>query len=165
LTFCSRKIEDIAHDKRLGRKRKDYNMKHLPTLLCATMIFASCVGPKVATPDAIDALVTKINATQWMWINGIYPIIELPSDSTPDQVLTAAVKVTGFDQGHIKTYKIHDIREVQLNTGQPETYSAALVESEFGPKIFLFKPEKNNRWWTRFYDVEEEKQNRDRERL
>lgn len=124
-------------------------------LLCLAL--ASCSGTKTIVPNPIDTLVQRLNATGGMWINGEYPDISLPSDAKPNEVLTQAVEMVGFDQGHIKTYQIQEIREVQLNT---ETYSAALVQSDLGKKIFLFKPERNNRWWTRFYDVEEEKPNK-----
>ena len=124
------------------------------TLFC--LVLASCAGTKATVPDQIDALVERLNATRGMWINGEYPDISLPSDAKPNEVLDHAILMFGFDQGHIKTYQIQEIREVQLDT---ETYSAALVQSDLGKKVFLFKPERNNRWWTRFYDVEEEKPN------
>jgi hypothetical protein len=124
------------------------------TLLCLAL--ASCSGIEVTVPDPIDALAQRLNATGGMWMNGEYPDIGLPPDAKPNEVLTQAVKMVGFDQGHIKTYQIQEIREVQLDT---ETYSAALVQSNLGKKIFLFKAERNSRWWTRFYDVQEEKPN------
>jgi len=125
------------------------------TLLC--LVFASCAGTKTTVPDPIDALAQRLNASgMGMWSNGEYPDINLSSDAKPNEVLDQAIKMFGFDQGHIKTYQIQKIRQVQLDT---ETYSAALIQSDFGKKIFLFKPERNNRWWTRFYDVEEEKPN------
>jgi len=123
-------------------------------LLCLAL--ASCAGTKATVSDPIDTLVQRLNATGGMWSNGEYPDISLPSDVKPDAVLAQAVKVTGFDRGHIKTYQIQEIRQVPLDT---ETYSAALVQSDLGMKIFLFKPERNNRWWTRFYDVPKKKPN------
>jgi hypothetical protein len=134
-------------------------MKHIAmTVLCLAL--ASCVGTKPTVADPIDTLVTNLNASHGLWINGMYPIIELPADAKTEQVLAAAVKMTGFDQGHIKTYKIVEVRTVQINTGRAEPYSAALVESDLGMKIFLFKAERSNRWWTRFYDVPKKEQNK-----
>jgi hypothetical protein len=104
-------------------------------------------------------LVSRLNSSHGLWVNGIYPIIDLPPDAKPGEVVNLAIKITEFDQGHIKTYKMQEIREVRLNTGQLESYQAALIESDLGTKIFLFKPERNNRWWTRFYDVQREEQN------
>jgi len=134
-------------------------MKHIAiTMLCLAL--TSCVGAKPTIADPIDELVTKLNASHGLWINGVYPIIDLPSDAKAEQVLAAAVKMTGFDQGHIKTCKILEIRTVLLNTGWVGPYSAALVESDLGMKIFLFKAERNNRWWIRFYDVPKKEQNK-----
>lgn len=110
-------------------------------------------APPPFSGDPIAALVRQLNATHGLWINGPSPIIRLPADAKPDAVLAQAVKMIGFDQGHIKTFTIQEIRQVQLNTGNTETYSAALLQTDLGPKILLFKPENNNNWWTRFYDV------------
>jgi len=134
-------------------------MKNLPVIfLCLTL--ASCAGIKPKVADPIDTLVDRLNSeTFGLWVNGTYPIIELPPEAKPQTVLSQAVKMTGFDQGHIKTYKMLEVREVELNVGRNEPYSAALVESDLGMKILLFKPERNSHWWTRFYSVPEEKQN------
>lgn len=123
------------------------------SLLC--LVLTSCATTPPASPDPIDELAARLNASNGMWINGCYPIINLPPDAKPAEVLAQAVQMSGFDQGHIKTYAMQEIRQIQLNTGRMETYSAALVQSDLGKKIFLFKPEKGNRWWTRFYDVQQ----------
>ena len=104
-------------------------------------------------PDPIDELVARLNASNGLWINGLYPTINLPPDAKPEEVLAQAIKMTGFDRGHIKTFVIQETRQVQINTGRMEPYSVVLLQSDLGKKIFLFKPENNNRWWTRFYDV------------
>jgi len=130
----------------------------LVVLVCAAL--TSCAAAPSVGTDPIDELAARLNARSGLWINGCFPIIELPPDAKPDQVLAAAVKMTGFDQGHIKSCEILKVRQVELITGGKETFSAALIKSDLGTKILLFKPEKNNRWWTRFYDVEKEKQNK-----
>ena len=109
-------------------------------------------GQSGKVDDPINTLVAKLNATKGMWINGLYPKIELPSDSTCAQILAEAIKMTGFDQGHIKSYKILEVREVKLIPNE-EVFSAALIESDLGMKIFLFKYEGNMGWFTRFYKV------------
>jgi hypothetical protein len=113
------------------------------TLLC--LILASC-----REDHPIDALVASLNESHGLWINGVYPDIDLPPDATPDEVIAQAIKKHGFDQGHIKTYTIQEIRQVQIGT---ETYSAALLQSDLGRKILLFRPERHNQLWTRFYEV------------
>jgi hypothetical protein len=126
-------------------------------LLCLTL--SSCAQIRSSHSDPIDALAQELNASNGLWINGLYPDISLPPDATPEDVLAQAAKMSGFDQGHIKTYHIREVRQVQLNTGQMENYSAALVESDLGTKILLFKHEGNNRWWTRFYAVPHDQHN------
>ena len=120
------------------------------------LVLVACTAAPPATPDPIDALVRELNASHGLWINGLYPIIELPPDAKPNEVLDQAIQLVGFDQGHIQSYRIQEVREVQLNTGQMETFGAALIQTNLGPKIFVFKPEKENRWWTRFYDIPQE---------
>jgi hypothetical protein len=127
-------------------------------LLC--VVLASCAGNNIATPDPIDKLVGTLNASNGLWINGVFPIITLPVDATPEDVLAQAVKMVGFDQGHIKTYRILKIREVDLkNVPMGAAYSAALVQTDLGMKICLFKQLPNSRWWTRWYDVRNEEPN------
>ena len=129
-------------------------MKNLPImLLCLSL--ASCTVTKPTTSDPIDRLVMQYNASYGLWINGTYPIIDLPPDAKPKEVLDQAVQKWGFDQGHITSYKIQEIRELtKLKVGENEApYMAALIESDLGKKIFLFRPERNNRWWVRFCDL------------
>ena len=102
--------------------------------------------------DAIDNLVHKLNSdTSGLWVNGGYPNLELPEDAQPDQVVARAIQLTGFDEGPISRYDILEVRSVTLNTGMGN-YSAALIDSNLGPKIILFRYEgKAIGWWTRFY--------------
>ncbi|MBN2714028.1 MAG: hypothetical protein JXR97_16535 [Planctomycetes bacterium] len=122
-------------------------------LLC--LVLASCAVTNPTASDPIDKLVTSLNASNGMWINGLALNIDLPASASPDVIFAAAIKLVGFDEGHIKTYRIQEVREVKLNTGQTESYSAALVDTDLGRKVFLFKREINNRWWARVYDAEE----------
>ena len=124
------------------------------TLFCLALI--SCASPQATVPDPIDALVEELNASHGLWINGLYPIIELPPDAAPEEVLAQAIKLVGFSQGHIQSYQVQEIRQVQITTGLTETFSAALLQTDLGTKILIFKPEGDDRWWTRFYDVPRE---------
>jgi hypothetical protein len=123
------------------------------------MGMAACTATKSASSDPIDQLVAQYNSSHGLWINGTYPIIELPPDAKPKEVLDQAVRKWGFDQGYIKSYKIQEVRKLtKLYVGEREPlYTAALIESDLGPKIFLFRPEMNNRWWVRFCSLPEEK--------
>ncbi len=110
------------------------------------------------TNDPIDMLVQKLNVdTHGLWVNGLYPDIELPEDAKPEEVIAQAFKMIGFDKGHIKTYQVSKIRRVNLNAHGWEKCSAAIIESDLGKKILLFKYEEKLRWWTRFYDVPDTK--------
>jgi hypothetical protein len=130
-------------------------MKNVASVLIC-IAFASCAGTETIHNDPISALIQKLNASNGLWVNGTYPYISLPPDAKPEEVISQAVKMTGFGQGHIKTYQIREVHQIQLNSGLMETFSAALVESDLGTKILLFKHEGRNRWWTRFYDVPKE---------
>jgi hypothetical protein len=136
--------------------RPEEDMRYLAiTLLGLTL--ASCSGRRAIHDDPINVLAQKLNASHGSWINGLSPDISLPPEATPEEVLAQALKMTGFDQGHIKTCQIREVRQVQLNrTGRMESYSAALVESDLGTKILLFKHMGKKWWWTRFYDVSHE---------
>lgn len=107
--------------------------------------------------DPINKIVQELNSDKFgMWVNGIYPIINLPANAKPEEVIAQAIKMTGFDKGHIKTYKIVEIRKVKLNAPSMENCSAALIESDLDVKVLLFKYEENSSsstWWTRFYDI------------
>jgi len=68
-------------------------MKHIAmTVLCLAL--TSCVGKEPTVADAIDTLVTKLNASHGMWINGIYPIIELPHGPTQHRAGRAIFRST-----------------------------------------------------------------------
>jgi len=99
------------------------------------------IGTKTNQKDPISALVQKLNASNGLWKNGLFPSFSLPSDAKPEEVLEQLLKMAGLNEGQIKTYKIHEVRQVQLTNGGTETYSAALVESDLGTKILLFKYE------------------------
>ncbi len=131
------------------------------------LFFVSCSENKTAQSltstchtgsDSIDRLVQKLNSDiGGLWINGTYPIIRLPANAKAEEVLAQAVKMTGFDKGNIKTYKIRKVRRIKLNAIGMENCSVALVESDLGTKIFLFRYEGKTSWWTRFYDASDNK--------
>jgi len=128
-----------------------------PLLLVLVVVLTSCGTPPSPAGDPIADLVQRLNATHnGLWTNGLYPIIDLPPDAEIEEVIAEAVKLCGFDQGHIETYRIQEVRQVQLDVGgSMETYSAALLHTDLGTMILLCIPEPNNRWWSRFYIVEE----------
>ena len=125
--------------------------------LVLAVVLASCGTTPSPAGDPIADLVQRLNANHnGFWTNGLYPTIDLPPDAEIEEVLEKAVEMSGFDQGHIKTYRIQEVRQVQLDVGgSMETYSAVLLHTDLGTMILLCKPEPDNRWWSRFYIVEE----------
>jgi hypothetical protein len=106
--------------------------------------------------DPIDALARELNSHP-LWPNGEAPNISLSSNATPKEVATRAVEMWGFDGGHIKTYQILEVRQIRLDA-MPGC-AAALIESDLGKKILLFRYEQHGKtglWWTRFYNAPEE---------
>jgi hypothetical protein len=134
---------------------------HAPklTLLSAPLFlgFALIGGCVFASPgtDPIEALARRLNSDP-LWPNGEAPTISLLSNAAPKEVVASAVKMWGFDRGHIKTYQILEVRNIQL-AAMPGC-SAALVRSDLGTKILLFRYERHDKmsfWWARFYDAPE----------
>lgn len=119
------------------------------------LIAAGQVGANSQT-NAIDALVEKLNSSP-LWTNGDFPIIELSSNATPQEVVESAVSKWSLEGGMISTFRILETRKVQLH-GMPDC-SAALIESDSGMKILLFRYSRGvglkNDWWTRFFDAPE----------
>jgi len=109
--------------------------------------------------DPIDKIVQNLNSDKNdMWLNGIYPIIELSAEAKPKEIIAEAIKICRFDKGHIKNYKIIEIRKVKLNAHGMEDCSAALIESDLGVSVLLFQYVGNSvssTWWTRWFDTEE----------
>ena len=116
-----------------------------------TIVFLVAAGHVRANSqtNSIDALVEKLNSSP-LWINSYTTIIELPSNATPQEVVASAVG---------DTFRILETRKVRLND-MPDC-SAALIETDLGMKILLFKFEgtRNIRfkdmWWTRLFDAPE----------
>ena len=113
-------------------------------------------APQTA-PDSIAALVARLSATEGMWINGLYPIIDVSSTASTQQVLEQVFKKTGFDTGNVRTFQIIETREVQIPAaGFSGAFTAALVETNLGRKIVLLgrtSPSGNWSKWSRVYDA------------
>jgi hypothetical protein len=85
-----------------------------------------------------------------LWQNGAFPVIDLPETAPNADIIEQCLKMTGFDQGHIKTYKIIEIKKVNIRGSLPNDYFAAIIDSDLGEKIVLFQYRSG--WWTRVYD-------------
>lgn len=121
-------------------------------LLAVTLIINDCA---LAAPrsDPVEALANKLNSEP-MWPNGQAPVISLSSNATPREVVASAVKTWGFESGQIKAFEIVRVGKIRLDA-MPEC-SAALIQSDLGRKILLFKYVRHGEtgfWWTRFCDA------------
>jgi hypothetical protein len=85
-------------------------------------------------------------------VNGGSPILGLSSNASTNAVIDKATHMIYFgDEGKkIEKYSIVEIRKVDLKA-QPNC-SAALLKTNLGEKVLLFKYQGND-WWTRFFEV------------
>ena len=115
-----------------------------------SLLFLLCTA--CTAQDSIDSLVTRLSSNP-MWINGITPVIGLPRTTESSAVIAECFNMTGFDEGHVKHYKILEIKKVKIRGPLPDDYFAALVDTDLGEKIVLFQYNNpSTGWWTRVYD-------------
>jgi len=131
--------------------------KHLLDNMNRVLIFVALFVAGYARADSstnsIDALAERLNSSNGLWLNGGAPIIEISSNATPKEVVSAAVAMWSLERGQIKTFRIVEARKIALRE-LPDCY-AALLETDQGMKILLFRYEHGKRglWWTRFFDA------------
>jgi hypothetical protein len=106
-----------------------------------------------ARPDAIDSFVAALSADGWMWENGI-DATRATQATTPEEVISETLRMAKFEAGLITSYQILKKREVHI----PDTYTAALVDTNLGRMIVLMRYTKGNdsvpgHWWRRIYDA------------
>ena len=101
--------------------------------------------------DPFAALVERLNARHGLWNNGSYSPIQMGEYASVKEILERATANQEFDDGKISSYRVLETRKLELNDA-PAGYRAALISSNLGPKILVFKYEGEQRWWSRFYD-------------
>ncbi len=124
------------------------------TLLILVLLAAS-FSKADSTTNSIDALVARLDSSA-LWQNGLAPIVELSSNATPYEVVTAAVSKSRLTPDPVRKFRITESRAVTLRGWRGY---AALVDFEPGKKILLFRYEPGggrSLWWTRFFDVPQE---------
>jgi len=111
------------------------------------------VGALANTNDPIDTLASRLShlSQNHLWMNGPYPIIDLPADSAPIDVIKKCTEMWGFQDGHIKKYKVLEIKEVEIYSNGK--FKGAVLDSDHGKKLLLFRFEYKS-WWSRFFDIE-----------
>jgi hypothetical protein len=100
-------------------------------------------------------LVADFSNSHGLWQNGLYPMLGLPESASPEQILERVFQKTGFDRGHVSSYKILEVRQVRIPGSLPDRYTAALVQTDLGEKIVLFKYDGQaaGGWWSRVYEA------------
>jgi hypothetical protein len=126
------------------------------TLTALSYLFLALFMGCMASHDPIKMLVKKLNATNGMWGNGKFSQILLPKNAKPEEVVAQAIKYK-----RINTYQVREMRKVEINVsaGMIKPCTAVLVDSNLGTKILLFSYELNELWWSRWYDIPENKPN------
>jgi hypothetical protein len=102
--------------------------------------------------DPIISLVKRLSADRsGEWVNGLYPRLDLPATASVYEVLDRMFQRAPFDEGYVKEYRIVEMRRVVIAGLRSEPYTAAIVDTNFGRKIVLFRRERLD-WWTRIYE-------------
>lgn len=109
-------------------------------------------GQQRQAHDPIAALTNRLNASRGLWINGLGQLIPLHEYASPKNLLEHAISQSSFKEGKIASYRILESRDLDLDAGMTG-YSAALIDSNLGQKIFVFKYDGKQQWWNRFYEV------------
>jgi hypothetical protein len=122
-----------------GTLQRSNELARLTMRLTFLSIVAALLAGCAKAPDPIDRLVAECSASHGLWVNGQYPILDLPETASPEEVITRTFEKIGFDEGHVTSYKIQTIRQVRIQGSLPDSYTAALVETNFGEKVVLFR--------------------------
>lgn len=129
--------------------------------LTATLVLlaVACTDPSSrneasANTDAIQELVDRLSADRsGEWVNGLYPKLDLPRSATVEEVFDRMFQRVSFDDGRVTRFRILELRGVVIESLRPEQYNAAVVETDLGRKLVLFRRERLD-WWTRVYEIE-----------
>jgi hypothetical protein len=103
-------------------------------------------------PDAIDLFVANLSADGGMWINGV-DAFQMTQAVTQDEVVSETLRMAKFEAGLITSYRILNMRKVHIAPDFPDTYTAALVDTNLGRMIVLMQYTTSGHWWRRIYDV------------
>jgi hypothetical protein len=107
----------------------------------------------------IRAIVAELSRPQKgvePWSVGMFPTIELPSKAAPAEVTGVCVRAYAYPRGLIKQYRILAAETVFIPDDPPKPpvrYTAVLIASDLGKKIYLMQYIGHSRWWTRSFDA------------
>ena len=114
------------------------------SLLLAVLLLFSA---ECRASDPIDNLLKTLDP-YGLWTNGAFQPIVLPVSASPRQVVAEYLS-----RDHFEPYSVVEIREINVSSYK---YFAALINSNMGRKIILFKylgSSTGTGWWARMYDA------------
>jgi len=118
------------------------------------IIIAAVLGGCAVLNDPVDRLTEKLSATHGLWLNGFNSVVPLPEKATTEKLVDYL-----FDRAsevrHAKiSHTIESIRQVHIEGGEVEHYTAVRVKTNVGEMIVLLAyrgPVLG--WWHRIYDA------------
>jgi hypothetical protein len=119
----------------VGQRRSDEEQSHPTTQQLA------------AYDIAINRVTDKLDPNG-LWTNGISPVIPLPPNANPEDIIARAVNASLVDG---KAYRILRVRPMDH---LPSDGTAALLWIGTRPRLLIFSPEGKLGWWSRFYDTD-----------
>jgi hypothetical protein len=118
----------------------------IPIAILATLFLVSTYT--FAADDPITQLTDDLRKNP-LWQNGHFNPIELPETAKAEELLKEFFKEESAPHGYINDYSIEELKQVRLNNS---SYTAALVSSDQGGQIILFRYWKEfGGWWARMY--------------
>jgi len=123
-------------------------MRTLP-LLFSVYLFA--VLPVFAADDPITRISNQLSKNP-MWDNGVFIPIKLPKSAKPVAILNQFFKNVSAPRGYITDFDIEEIRQLKISNSDASPYTAALVSSDQGGQIVIFRyMTDEDCWWARMY--------------
>jgi len=136
-------------------------MVNSAVLVVLSVLAASCTPPApggagdsgIGEADPIVALVERLSADRsGDWINGLYLRLDLPATASVEEVFDRMFERSPFHEGFVRDYTIVEMRPVVIEGLRAEPFTAAIVDTNFGRRIVLFRRERLD-WWTRIYEI------------
>ena len=148
--------ESYVHSQRVPERHKTLMMYFdFGPALNATFkeemlqLLSSDLGNERMSP--IESLTRSLNQTGGMWINGLSPSLDLPQTATGDEVLLRIIAENRLG-ANIRTLELRKDWPIQVAASGGDHFTAALVETNSGKRIILFRWE-GNTWWSRVFEL------------
>jgi len=114
-------------------------------------VFLSGASYILASDDPITRLTEEL-AKSRRWEAGKFFLIALPESAKPEEILKDFFKRIPAPGGHIQDFNIEEVRQLTMSESSRYIYAAALISSDHGGQIVIFRYLKEGGgWWTRMY--------------